>query len=265
LRFASLGSGSEGNALIVEASDGGAVTRVMLDCGFGIRDAERRLARLGLEPGCIDAIVVTHEHGDHIGGVPRFARKHGTPVWMTYGTYVASGLGTAAKSDAQADAFEIMLIDHHAPFSVGALEILPFPVPHDAREPAQYAFSDGARRLGVLTDLGSTTVHVVSMLTRCDGLVLECNHDARMLADGPYPASLKSRVGGAYGHLDNQQAAQLLANLQHPGLRHVVAAHLSSQNNTRELAQAALAGALGCETEWIGIADQQEGFDWRTL
>ena len=265
MRFASLGSGSEGNALIVEATDGNAVTRVMLDCGFGLRDAERRLARLGLDPADLDAIVVTHEHGDHVGGVPRFARKHGTPVWMTYGTYVASGLDARARPAAADNAFEILLIDHHAPFSVGAVQILPFPVPHDAREPAQYAFSDGVRRLGVLTDLGSVTVHVTSMLARCDGLVLECNHDARMLADGAYPASLKARVGGAYGHLDNQQAAQLLDGLNHPGLKHVFAAHLSRQNNTVALAQAALAGALGCAPDWIGIADQDEGFGWRSL
>ncbi len=265
MRFASLGSGSEGNALIVEASEGGAVTRVMLDCGFGLREAERRLARLGLEPADLDAIVVTHEHGDHVGGVPRFARKHGTPVWMTYGTYVASGLGSPDRPAAAASKFEIFLIDHHAPFSVGAIEILPFPVPHDAREPAQYAFSDGVRRLGVLTDLGSVTVHVTSMLARCDGLVLECNHDVRMLAEGPYPASLKARVGGVYGHLDNQQAAQLLAGLKHADLKHVLAAHLSRQNNTAALARAALAEALGCAPDWIGIADQDEGFGWRSL
>jgi phosphoribosyl 1,2-cyclic phosphodiesterase len=237
----------------------------MLDCGFGLREAERRLARLGLEPADLDAIVVTHEHGDHVGGVPRFARKHGTPVWMTYGTYVAAGLGALAGETAAGSAFEVVLIDHHAPFSVGALEILPFPVPHDAREPAQYAFSDGARRLGVLTDLGSVTVHVTSMLSRCDGLVLECNHDARMLAQGSYPASLKARVGGAYGHLDNQQAGQLLEDLNHPGLKHVLAAHLSRQNNTAALAQAALAGALGCAPDWIGVADQEAGFGWRSL
>lgn len=265
MRFASLGSGSEGNALIVEASDGAAVTRIMLDCGFGLRDVEQRLMRLGLEPGNVDAIVVTHEHGDHMGGVPRFARKHRIPVWMTYGTYVASGLGSKAHASPKIDALEILLIDHHTPFSVGSIQILPFPVPHDAREPAQYAFSDGARRLGVLTDLGSVTAHVTSMLSRCDGLVLECNHDVRMLADGPYPTSLKARVGGAYGHLDNQQAAQLLKSLVHSGLQHVIAAHLSRQNNTPALAQAALAGALGCEPDWVGIADQEEGFGWRSL
>ena len=272
MRFASLGSGSEGNALIVEASEGSTVTRVLLDCGFGLRETERRLARLDIEPQQIDAIIVTHEHGDHIGGVPRFARKHGIPVWMTYGTCVASGVGsvdglrglTGAGGAARA-ALEIHLIDHHTPFAVGALQMLPFPVPHDAREPAQYAFSDGARRLGVLTDLGSVTTHVTSMLSHCHGLVLECNHDARMLAGGGYPPALKARIGGVYGHLDNQQAAQLLGDIKHAGLQHVMAAHLSAQNNTPALARVALADALGCAPEWVGIADQADGFDWRSL
>lgn len=271
MRFASLGSGSEGNGLVVEASEGHAVTRVLLDCGFGLRETEQRLTRLGLEAQQLDAVVVTHEHGDHMGGVARLARKHGIPVWMTYGTYVASrlgslgGTGRSAHSSVGGDGLEVFLIDHHAPFSVGALQILPFPVPHDAREPAQYAFSDGARRLGVLTDLGSVTAHVRSMLSNCDGLVLECNHDAQMLASGAYPPALKARVGGAYGHLDNQQAAQLLSDLKHQGLQHVIAAHLSQRNNTPALARAALAGALCCAAEWVGIADQQEGFDWRSL
>ena len=295
MRFASLGSGSEGNALVVEASAGNTVTRVLLDCGFSLRETERRLARLGIEPQQIDAIIVTHEHGDHIGGVPRFARKHGTPVWITYGTCVASGMGgveglrglggagasasagtnaagaipvaipVSAASAAREIPPEIHLIEHHAPFVVGALQMLPFPVPHDAREPAQYVFSDGTRRLGVLTDLGSVTAHVTSMLSRCDGLVLECNHDAQMLAASAYPPGLKARVGGAYGHLNNQQAAQLLGEIKHAGLQHVMAAHLSAQNNTPALARAALADALGCAPEWVGIADQADGFDWRSL
>lgn len=271
MRFASLGSGSEGNALVVETSDGVRLTRVLLDCGFGLRETEQRLARLGLEAQQLDAIVVTHEHGDHVGGVARLARKHRIPVWMTYGTYVASRLGSigtttrSAQSNGGSDALEVFLIDHHAPFAVGALEILPFPVPHDAREPAQYVFSDGARRLGVLTDLGSVTAHVTLMLSHCDGLVLECNHDAHLLASGAYPPALKARVGGAYGHLDNHQAAQLLGDLKHAGLQHVLAAHLSAQNNTPALARAALAGALDCAPEWVGIADQAEGFGWRSL
>ncbi len=263
LRFASLGSGSEGNALIIEAHSGGTVTRVMLDCGFGIREMERRLEQFGVAPEGLDAILVTHEHGDHIGGAPRLARKYQVPLWMTHGTLTASG-AIAAESNRD-DRLQVRLIDHHARFSIGNLEVLPFPVPHDAREPAQFVFFDGVARLGVLTDLGSSTQHVESMLAGCDGLVLECNHDQGMLAGGSYPASLKARVGGRYGHLDNDQAAALLRSVRHDRLQHVIAAHLSQQNNTPALAQEALAAALGCAPGWVGIADQAEGFAWREL
>ena len=157
------------------------------------------------------------------------------------------------------------MIDTHQPFSVGDVEVLPFPVPHDAREPAQFVFSDGRFRLGVLTDTGSSTAHIVSMLSAVDALVLECNHDRLMLERGPYPPSLKSRVGGRFGHLENGAAAELLRSLDSRRLQHLIAAHLSQKNNTPELARAALAGALGCEEAWIGVATQETGFSWREL
>ena len=264
MRFASLGSGSEGNALVVEAGGGATRTRVLLDCGFGLRECERRLERLDVAPSSLAAIIVTHEHGDHVGGVERLARKHRIPVWMTHGTFIASRIGGAGAIKAAID-IEINLVDTHAPFAIGEMEIVPFPVPHDAREPAQFVFSDGERRLGVLTDLGSSTPHVEAMLSECDALVLECNHDAAMLEGGPYPASLKVRVGGRYGHLDNDQAGELLSRIRHAGLQHVLAAHLSRQNNTADLARAALSAALGCGADWIGVADQDNGFDWRDI
>ena len=263
MRFASLGSGSEGNALVVEAVDGMHTTRVLLDCGFSLKETDRRLARLGLRAEDLNAIIVTHEHGDHVGGVPRLARKYGIPVWMTHGTLAGSMLMQVAEPPRDGFALQINLIDHHQAFVIGALEIAPFPVPHDAREPAQYVFGDGACKLGVLTDLGGITMHVTAMLGGCSALVLECNHDAALLATGPYPAHLKERVGGRYGHLDNAQAAALLSDVRHAGLKHVIAAHLSQQNNKPALAQAALAGALNCAPESIGVADQGDGFDWR--
>ena len=170
LRFASLGSGSEGNGLVVEVASGAARTRVLLDCGFGLRESERRLERLGVAPASLAAIVVTHEHGDHVSGVERLARKHAIPVWMTHGTFVACRIGGAGMIKAALD-IEINLVDAHTPFAVGAIEIAPFPVPHDAREPAQFAFGDGDHRLGVLTDLGSSTPHVEAMLAGCDAHV----------------------------------------------------------------------------------------------
>lgn len=254
MRFACLGSGSRGNALVVEKDR----TCVMLDCGYPVRETERRLARLHLAPGELAGIVITHEHSDHIAGAYKFARKHGLPLWLTHGTF--NGFAGDAS-----DLPQINIIDSHSPFSVGELELLPYPVPHDAREPAHFVFSDGARRLGVLTDSGSSTSHIEAMLSGCDALVLECNHDRDMLMNGDYPPALKARVGSRYGHLDNQSAAGLLAALDASRLQHLIAAHLSQQNNTPELACRALAQVLGCAPDWIGVANQEEGFGWREI
>lgn len=251
MRFASLGSGSRGNALVVEAGR----TRLLVDCGFGSRELFRRLARLGLAPDDLDAILVTHEHSDHIGGAASCAARYSLPVFMTHGSRVAAGFEGVA----------VEIFDSHQTFAIGDLEVLPFPVPHDAREPVQFVFSDGCCQLGILTDAGFATPHMTEMLSGCQGLVLECNHDVRMLAEGSYPWPLKQRISGRLGHLDNDAAAALLGALNTASLRHVVAAHLSEQNNTPALARAALAGKLGCSPDWIGVADQRDGFGWRDI
>lgn len=253
IRFASLGSGSEGNALLVES--GG--TRVMLDCGFSTAETVRRLGRLGVSPETIDAVLVTHEHDDHVGGVARFARRFGIAVHLTYGTYAASS--------AHGEIPDVVMIDSHSPFAIGGLEVLPYPVPHDAREPAQFVFGDGAVRLGVLTDAGASTPHIESMLSGLEALVIECNHDAGMLRSSSYPEKLKERIAGRFGHLENSQAAQIVSRIECGALQHVVAAHLSAKNNTPRLATAALAGALGCATDWIAVATQADGLDWRSI
>lgn len=230
----------------------------MLDCGMPLRETERRLARLGLSAADLAGIVVTHEHSDHMDGVLPFARRHGLKVWMTWGTL------RAVDADALAEA-QVTVIDSHEVFAVGDIEVRPYPVPHDAREPVQYVFSDGAQCLGVLTDAGASTPHIESMLSGCDALVLECNHDEAMLAAGPYPVFLKERIGGPFGHLANRVAAQILAAIDCNRLKHLVAAHLSQRNNTPELARAALASVLNCSPEWIEVADQHRGFAWRSL
>lgn len=256
MRFASLGSGSAGNALVAEAG----ATRLMLDCGFSIRETEQRLARLGLIPDQIAGILVTHEHDDHAGGVFKFAAKHNITVWITHGS-----LRGAQRYIPEGFSAPLIVIDSHSPFAIGDIEIYPFPVPHDAGEPVQYVFSDGARRLGVLTDTGCSTPHIEQVLSRCDALVLECNHDLDMLMNGPYAWSLKQRVRSRHGHLDNQSSATLLSRLDNSRLQHLIAAHLSEKNNTPLLASQALATALGCTREWIGIASQSMGFDWREI
>ena len=257
MRFASLGSGSEGNALVVEAVR----TRIMLDCGFPARETVQRLARAGVEPSALSGIIVTHEHGDHGDGVFPLARRLGVPVWLTHGTLAA--LREAGGGVADECSFE--LIDSQRAFSVGDLMVQPFTVPHDAREPVQFVLSDGARRLGVLTDTGRSTNCIESHLSGCDALVLECNYDSTMLARGPYPQALKARIASRLGHLDNECSAALLSRLDRSRLKHVIAAHLSATNNTPQLARAALAGALGCGPEWITVATQDQGFGWRDL
>ena len=254
MRFASLGSGSRGNALVVEAGS----TRILLDCGFGLGETASRLGRLGLTPEDLSAVVVTHEHDDHIGGVARLARCHSIPVWLTYGTLTGfeslfAGIGN------------LHVIDNYRSFTVGDLRVEPFPVPHDAREPAQYIFGDGSRRLGVLTDTGCSTRYIEAMLSGCDALVLECNHDPGMLRASSYPQKLRERIAGRHGHLDNGAAADLLAHLDSSRLKHLVAAHLSQENNRPELARAALAGAIGCDPEWVAVADQDNGLGWRSI
>jgi phosphoribosyl 1,2-cyclic phosphodiesterase len=254
VRFASLGSGSEGNALVVEVGD----TRVLIDCGFRVRDTVARLLRLGIAPDSIDAILVTHEHADHIGGVAAFSARYRTPVWLTFGTLeMASERFTRMEG--------IFGFDSHDAFAIGMIEVRPFPVPHDAREPVQFVVGDGDHRLGVLTDIGVTTRYVEASLSGCDALVLECNHDLGMLEYGDYPWPLKQRIASRLGHLHNEAAAELLGTLDTSRLRHIVAAHLSQQNNTPDKARAALAKTLDCTPDWIGIADQHSGFAWRDL
>lgn len=254
MRFASLGSGSEGNALLVASGR----TQVLMDCGFGLHDTISRLSRLGVSADQLSGIVVTHEHGDHIGGVARLARRFDLPVWLTHGTLRS-----------QAKAFTGMPhlheIDPHQTFAIGDLEIRPYLVPHDAAEPVQFLFSDGAKRLGVLTDAGCSTPHIEMTLSGCDALVLECNHDSEMLMNGDYPYSLKQRVSGRFGHLNNQESARILARLDVSRLQHLIAAHLSRKNNTAELAVLALCGALDCDESWVGVATQEEGFAWREI
>lgn len=254
MRFASLGSGSDGNGLVVESGR----TRVLIDCGFPVGDTVRRLGRLGLRPEDLDALVVTHEHTDHVSGVARFSTRYNLPVWASFGTL-------AGMNGRFAELYEPTGFNGGESFAIGGLCFDPFPVPHDAREPTQFVVTDGAKRLGHLTDLGEVTAHIVEILGGCEALLIECNHDRAMLAKSDYPYRLKQRIAGRLGHLDNEAAADLLARVDRKRLRHVIAAHLSQQNNLAELAQTALAGALGCTLEWIGVASAEDGLDWREL
>lgn len=254
IRFALLGSGSRGNATLIVKGK----TAVLIDCGFSARELGVRMVSLGFEPSDLSAIVVTHEHNDHLGGVGAVARKYRLPVWMSHGSYKAGErrLGELPQRHT---------INTHEGFAIGELELNPFPVPHDAREPCQFVLSDGDKRLGILTDTGRSTQHIESCLDGCDALVLECNHDPQMLREGPYPPALQARVGGDLGHLSNEQSAAIVKKVDTSKLQHLVAAHISEKNNLPQLAEAALSQALNCENGWIALAEQDKGLSWREI
>ena len=249
MQFAMLGSGSRGNATLVESGN----TCLMIDCGFSATETEKRLSRLSRNPSDIEAILVTHEHSDHIAGVARFSRKHGIPVWGTAGTLNSGRCESPA---------ELHLINGHDAFSIGDLRVHPVPVPHDAAEPCQYIFDNGEHRLGILTDTGEITPHIEASYSTLDALILECNHDPGMLARGRYSASLKARVGGRLGHLNNRQAAELLQAVDLDRLQHLVAAHLSRDNNHPDLVLQALLVSMARQPECLQLADQDAGLDW---
>ncbi len=250
MRFASLGSGSRGNATLIEA--GG--TRLLVDCGFSARETEQRLARLGVAADTLDALLVTHEHGDHIRGVGAMARRYQLPVWMSAGTRRSHRCGDLSRLHS--------FSPNQPPFMIGGIQVTPFPVPHDARETMQFTFSANRLKFGMLTDSGAVTPHIVELLQGCDALMLECNHDYSMLANGPYPPKLQARVGGRLGHLSNHQAADLLCRIDHGRLRHLMAAHLSEKNNTPQLARQALLDVSQRLEACLTISEQNKPTDW---
>lgn len=257
LRFCSLGSGSSGNATVVEGTSGATSQRLLVDCGFGLRQLAKRLARAGLACSDIHAVFVTHEHSDHIGCAAAFAQQHQIPVWMSQGTHAAIGspaLGSLLHLVRDGDSIDL-----------GAFEARPFTVPHDAREPLQLRCSDGQSHFGMATDLGHASAHVLKQLAGCHALLLEANHDTDLLAQSAYPAFLKQRVGGDWGHLSNVQANGMLAALAHRQLTRVVAAHLSERNNRPELVRALFAQTLGWGPRDILVAEPGLGTSWVTV
>ncbi len=254
LRWRNLGSGSSGNCTVVEARDGSAVTRILVDCGLGIRVLERRLGQAGLAFTDLHAIFITHEHSDHLGCSRALALRQRLPVWMSRGTWQASG-------SHDFDGLLQFAISGQ-PIRLRCLELAPIAVPHDAQEPLQLTCTDGNRKLAILTDLGHVPDPVLAHLAGCHSLLLECNHDPQLLESSSYPVFLKRRVAGQHGHLANAQAASALHVLRHAGLRRVVAAHLSERNNRPDLARHALSGALGGNPQDIGVADPVTGTDW---
>jgi phosphoribosyl 1,2-cyclic phosphodiesterase len=249
MRVCCLGSGSAGNSLLVEAEG----TRVLVDAGFSARDLEARLASIDVEPAAIDAILITHDHGDHTKGAGVFARRHGTPVYLTERTHLACQ--SLFRGDEPTRFYRVA-----HPFVLGGFRIEPFLTVHDAADPVGIALVDLATgaRLGVATDLGRPTASMQHALSGCDFLVLEANHDEVMLRVGPYPWSVKTRIGSSHGHLSNRAAARFVGDLVHPRLAGVLLAHLSNECNDPTLAHE----VVGTQLEhkrwrgWLGVAKQ---------
>lgn len=252
MRFCSIGSGSKGNCTVIQEGN----TTILIDNGFTLKEFEFRLAQKGLTPLDITAVLITHEHGDHIKGVGPLSRKYKIPVFCSHGTAKFDGLGKIPT---------LKVIDSHDPFTIQALTVTPVVVPHDAREPTQFVVENEDKKLGVLTDLGSITPHICDVYSGCHGLLLETNHDVQMLRAGPYPAKLKARVEGPLGHLSNEQAGQLLQNIDHSQLQYLVATHISEQNNRLDLAVGHISASFSWSADSIIIARQETGFDWCEL
>lgn len=243
--FASLGSGSRGNGTLVDL--GGEL--ILVDCGFTLKQAERRLARLSVAPGDISAILVTHEHSDHCAGVAALSHRYRIPVHASYGTLKATR-----------GQIHGAMFDSHAPFHIGAVTVHPVIVPHDAREPTQFCFEHEGVRLGVVSDLGHVTPHVCEQYSGCRGLMMESNHDLPMLLNGGYPEPLKRRVAGKLGHLSNDQAAEFLGHVAHPDLS-VAIGHVSEQNNHPERLETTFA-AYRQRVRHLSFATQTDGIGW---
>jgi phosphoribosyl 1,2-cyclic phosphodiesterase len=252
MRFASLGSGSRGNGTLISQGN----TTLLVDCGFSAKETEKRLQRMACDAADLSAIVVTHEHGDHINGIRVLARKYQLPVYATAGT---AGCLSADLID------YIHEFSCHEQFEIDDIEVKPFPVPHDAREPSQFVFSDGQRSIGLLTDVGMITAVIEQALSGCHALLLEANHDITMLDNGEYPDHLKYRVSGKMGHLNNVQSSSLLKKIDTSHLQHIMAMHLSEKNNHPDIVKTAFSEALNCQQDWIGMADQELGFTWREI
>lgn len=233
LRVVLLGSGSSGNATLVRSGD----DVVLIDAGFSARETLRRLTEAGADPCSIRALLVTHEHTDHVSGVRVLARRLGIPVYATAGTRRA--MRQAEEID------DLRAMTPGEPFGIGALEVLPFRTSHDAAEPVGFRITARSRvSFGLATDTGVIDDSMLEALAGCHILAIETNHDERMLAEGPYPYFLKQRIASDRGHLSNAAALVAVERLAHDGLRAVVGVHLSQENNSPHIAGPALGDAL---------------------
>ena len=253
MRFCSLGSGSSGNSYVVQDND----TTLLVDCGFGLNETVIRLDRYGIKPSELNAILLTHEHEDHIKGAFSFSNKYKVPIYLSHGTFKMCKKRINDNYD-----INFNFIKSFQSFMINEIEVTPIPVPHDAREPFQFKFISNLKSIAIITDLGFITKHLIKNLKEINGLVIEFNHDKSMLINSEYPQSLKDRVSGIYGHLENMESIKLLKSINYKSIKWIAAAHLSVKNNDKKLVRRLIYDATFKEQESIKIIDQAEGIDW---
>lgn len=244
MRLAVLASGSSGNALLVE----GGRTCVLVDCGLSRSQLEKRLAMVGRRLADIDAIVITHEHVDHVAGLRAVLRRHRVPLLASSGTVEALGWEVEAAD----------VLSSGRSVTIGELRLLPVATSHDAREPIGFVVEGGGCRAAVVTDTGVATELIAERLAGCHALLVESNHDPDMLRWGPYPWPLKQRIASRTGHLSNLQALELIERVAHSGLEVVAGMHLSRENNRPELAAREISRPLTGSTVRVITADQDQ-------
>ncbi|QGG48938.1 MBL fold metallo-hydrolase [Heliorestis convoluta] len=227
MRYTTIASGSSGNAIYVEHKE----SRILVDAGLSGKKIEKGLQEAGVDPSSIDAIVVTHEHIDHVRGVGVLARRYGYPVYATEGTW--QGMSSKIGEVKEEQIYTIQVDDK---VTIKDLEVETFPTPHDARQSIGLTFDDGNSRLGIATDIGYVTQAMGRKLLGCEALIFESNHDRQMLLQGPYPERLKRRVDSKEGHLSNEEAGRVLTKLCDGGTQQIMLAHLSAENNRPEIA-----------------------------
>lgn len=243
-----LASGSRGNAIYI----GDGETAVLIDAGLSGVEIQRRMDRKGLDPNHLDAILVSHEHSDHIQGVGVLSRRFNLPVYISEGTRLATGSALGKLK-------EVVPFTCGRSFAVKSLSVHPFSIAHDAEDPAGFTIGSNGSKIGIATDLGIATGVVTTHLADCNILVIEANHDPEMLVEGPYPWPLKQRIQGRNGHLSNTDTAALLRQILHSELSHVILAHLSEENNTPEKALETVKEALNGSRVEIHVASQSSG------
>lgn len=256
MRICSIGSGSKGNGTLIQTNEG----CLLIDCGFGLKEALARLADKQVPLEQLKAILVTHEHGDHGKGVGMLARKANVPIYLSSGTYQALLAREILRHDDS-----VVILNPEKSIQLIGLTIFPIPVPHDARETFQFVIKNETRCFGLLTDVGSITPYLIDSYAQCDVLFLEFNHDIDMLWEGPYPDSLKHRVGGNLGHLSNDQAIYFLKAIQDQGLKTLVVSHVSEQNNHRNIVDRMIKEIRHCDANNLIYSDQETGCQWIDL